>query len=88
MNYAENLLRHSDDEHIAYYYTSERIQVRTKDSVIRGTHFFQLSKPHLHSCQMAIAGFLDGMCLALRASGLWLRYATPQNLVVLLLHVS
>ena len=30
-------------------------------------------------CQMAIAGFLDRMCLALRASGLWLRYATLQN---------
>ena len=27
-------------------------------------------------CQMAIARFLDRMCLALRASGLWLRYAT------------
>ena len=34
-----------------------------------------------HSCQMAIAGFLDRMCLALRASGLWLRYATLQNLI-------
>ena len=30
---------------------------------------------------MAIAGFLDGMCLTLRASGLWLRYATLQNLI-------
>ena len=30
---------------------------------------------------MAIAGFLVGMCLALRASGLWLRYATLQNLI-------
>ena len=30
---------------------------------------------------MAIAGFLDRMCLALRASGLWLRYATLQNLI-------
>ena len=28
-----------------------------------------------HGCQMAIAGFLDRMCLALQASGLWLRYA-------------
>ena len=28
-----------------------------------------------HGCHMAIAGFLDRMCLALRASGLWLRYA-------------
>ena len=30
---------------------------------------------------MAIARFLDGMFLALRASGLWLRYATLQNLI-------
>ena len=30
---------------------------------------------------MAIAGFLDRMCLALWASGLWLRYATLQNLI-------
>ena len=28
-----------------------------------------------HGCQMAISRFLDRMCLALRASGLWLRYA-------------
>ena len=28
-----------------------------------------------HGCQMVIAGFLDRMCLALRASGLWLCYA-------------
>ena len=32
-------------------------------------------------CQMAIARFLDGMCLALRASRLWLRYAALQNLI-------
>ena len=30
---------------------------------------------------MAIARFLDRLCLALRASGLWLRYATLQNLI-------
>ena len=30
---------------------------------------------------MAVARFLDRMCLALRASGLWLRYATLQNLI-------
>ena len=30
---------------------------------------------------MAIARFLDCMCSALRASGLWLRYATLQNLI-------
>ena len=33
------------------------------------------------SCQMAIAIFLDHMCLAVRASGLWLCYATLQNLI-------
>ena len=32
-------------------------------------------------CQMAIARFVDRMCLALRASGLWLRYAALQNLI-------
>ena len=32
-----------------------------------------------HGCQMAIARFLDLMCLW--ASGLWLRYATLQNLI-------
>ena len=34
-----------------------------------------------HGCQMAIARFLDRMCLALWASGLWLRYAMLQNLI-------
>ena len=34
-----------------------------------------------HGCQMAIASFLDRMCLALWASGLWLRYAALQNLI-------
>ena len=34
-----------------------------------------------HGCQMTIARFLDRMCLALRASELWLRYATLQNLI-------
>ena len=34
-----------------------------------------------HGCQMAIARFLDRMCLALRASGRWLRYAALQNLI-------
>ena len=32
-----------------------------------------------HGCQMAIARFSDRKCLALRASGLWLRYARLQN---------
>ena len=35
----------------------------------------------VHGCQMAIAGSLDRMCLALRASGLWLCYAVLQNLI-------
>ena len=34
-----------------------------------------------HGCQMAIARFLDRLCLALQASGLWLSYATLQNLI-------
>ena len=34
-----------------------------------------------HGCQMAIATFLDCMCLALWAEGLWLRHATLQNLI-------
>ena len=34
-----------------------------------------------HGCQMAIALFFNRMCLALWASGLWLRYATLQNLI-------
>ena len=33
-----------------------------------------------HGCQLAIARFLDPMCLVLRASGLWLIYATLCNL--------
>ena len=34
-----------------------------------------------HGCQISIAAFLNTMCLALRASGLWLRYAVLQNLI-------
>ena len=34
-----------------------------------------------HGCQMAVASFIDRTCLALQASGLWLRYATLQNLI-------
>ena len=33
-------------------------------------------------CQMAAAKFLDRLYLALWASGLWLRYATLQNLIL------
>ena len=35
-----------------------------------------------HGCQIAIARFLYNMFLALRASGLWLRSATLQNLIL------
>ena len=34
-----------------------------------------------HCCQLAIAGCLDHMCLALWASGLWPCYAALQNLI-------
>ena len=37
--------------------------------------------PARHGCQMAIARFLDRMCMALRASGIWLRYAALQNVI-------
>ena len=40
-----------------------------------------LEKERRHGCQMANARFLDSMCLALQASGLWLRFATLQNLL-------
>ena len=39
------------------------------------------SRRHNHGCQMDIAGFLDRICLALWASGLWLCNATLQNLI-------
>ena len=35
----------------------------------------------VHGCQMGSARFLDRKSLALWASGLWLRYATLQNLI-------
>ena len=34
-----------------------------------------------HGCQMAVARFLDHMCLALGVSGPWIRYATLLNLI-------
>ena len=40
-----------------------------------------LLRGRIHGCQMAIGGFLDHMCLALWASGLWLCYAALQNLI-------
>ena len=42
---------------------------------------FRLRPRPTHGCQMATAIFFDRMCLALQASGLWLRYATLQNLI-------
>ena len=42
---------------------------------------FTLKSIFNQGCQMVIAGFLDRICLALRASGLWLRYAALQNLI-------
>ena len=40
-----------------------------------------LTRSRRYDCQMSIARFLDRMCLALRASGLWLRYTMLQNLI-------
>ena len=37
--------------------------------------------PPRYGCQMPTARFLDHVCLALRASELWLRYATLQNFI-------
>ena len=37
---------------------------------------------YYQGCQMAIARFLDRMCFALRAFGLWLRYTTLQNFAI------
>ena len=41
--------------------------------------FIPFSGGPRHGCQIVIARFKDRMCLALRASGLWLRYAALQN---------
>ena len=46
MNYAENLLRHPDDDHIAYYYTSERIKV--------GTHHCRIDSITIHNYDESI----------------------------------
>ena len=62
---------------------------KSKYDIARNARLLEVSPYHIssgcdftHGCQMAIAGFLDRMCLALRASGLWLRYATLQNLIL------
>ena len=55
---------------------------RTSDSCAcaRGSNN-NTNNSNRHGCQMAIAGLLDRMCLALWASGLWLHYAALQNLI-------
>ena len=55
--------------------------IRLIDNSILYENEAAIGKTLRHGCQMAIARFLDRMCLALRASGLWLRYATLQNLI-------
>ena len=50
-------------------------------SFIRRPFIRRSLKVRPHGCQMAIARFIYCMCLALRASGLWLRYATLQSLI-------
>ena len=52
----------------------------TKKRHMVGHSHFVLTCSCDHGCQMAIAGILDCMCLALRASALWLRYTALQNL--------
>ena len=49
-------------------------------SLMPGAVAGQIQTDAVHGCQMAIAKFLERMCLALLASGLWLSYATLQNL--------
>ena len=61
-------------------YPVETHQVITDDGYILRMHRIPHGKRSpRHGCQMAIAKFLDCMCVALRASGLWLRYAALQN---------
>ena len=50
---------------------------RTNDALLRQYR----GEGRRHGCQMAKARFLDRMCLALQASGIWLRYATLQKLI-------
>ena len=47
-----------------------------RDANYKETNRMQLRDNFRHGCQMAIARLLDCMCLALRASGLWLRCKT------------
>ena len=46
-----------------------------------GENTVEIKRGKHRGCQMVIAKFLDRMCLALWASGLWLRYTTLQNLI-------
>ena len=60
-------------------YMNEVLEYRTEfrsDCICKDGFSPRCRETNRHGCQMAIAGFLDRMCLSLRASGLWLRYAT------------
>ena len=66
---------------ISYDFKGVEINVGAKHTFpMMATNTFLVS-PGKHGCQMAIARFLDRLCLALRASGLRLRYAALQNLI-------
>ena len=54
---------------------------KRRDNCILKPSFLPLSSSLAQGCQMAIARFLDRMCLALRASGQRLRTATLKNLI-------
>ena len=68
-------------------YCSFVVQMRLKEwrtrrgvAFVPFCHFAPLPIARLkHGCQMAIARFLDRICLALWASGLWLYYAALQS---------
>ena len=59
-------------------------QAMTPEEAATKLALLRLMRQNLdHGCQMAIARFLGRDCLALRAcEGLWLRYATLQNLIL------
>ena len=57
-----------------------RHHLSSQTDTLRIVRYHSLQVSH-HGCQTAIAKFLDRMCLALLASGLWLRYATLQNMI-------
>ena len=65
-------------ERAATFSTPKRHPLIT-DSYSRASR--SVGRCEMQGCQMAIARFLDRMCLTLRASGLWLRYAMLQSLI-------